>query len=365
MKKIVSYLLSALLLASISVQVSAAIAQRQVIELNGLVTAYAMNASLQVCGWDANGRPAVWSHGSTTTLQTPGSTGLKCADHAYDINDLGTVVGNSNGQAVVWDSTGTIHYLYVPPGTSKSSAKAVNDNGLVAGDFTDSSGRSHACYWSSDGIMRGDISLPDVSNTVSGITSTGDILLSVTSLTSAKVYVYSCRHNSYNLVAGHGWEGGSPAVDAYGNGISDNGAVAGDAIWETGRDGDHEGFVWQNGNTVTYGGGPDWSASAVAVNRSGYVVGSDVYSGWNGPSGGPCIWHGSETAFLNDLIPRNSGYIVNNAVTINDSGVILCNGHDNNHTYASLLMTPEPSSIVALVAGIACFGPVIKRKRSR
>ncbi len=354
MKRIVLCLLPALLLISISVQVGAAVSSHGVIMLNGLTTAYGMNASLQVCGRDASGRAAVWSGGSTTALQTTGSTG-----YAYDINNSGTVVGSSNGQAAVWDSTGTMHYLTVPQGTRQSSATAVNDDGMVAGSFTDSSNRSHACYWLGGNMV--DISLPNVSNTVSGITSTGDILLNVLSSMSSGVFVYS--HGSYNLVAG-----GLTHGDATGYGISDNGAVAGDTYSPS--VGQSEGFVWQNGTiTRRFEGSEGWNMSATAVNSSGSVVGSEHYFGSEPlPSefSGPFIWEDSHSALLNDIISHPGGYYVSDAVTIDDSGSILCNGYYSNHQKcASLLMTPEPSSIAALMTGIACLGAVLRRRQSR
>ncbi len=70
---------------------------------------------------------------------------------ASAINDLGEIVGTSNGanggHAVTWNRTGTISALPDLPGDSADEPLAVSDTGFIVGDEFETSGATVAVLW--------------------------------------------------------------------------------------------------------------------------------------------------------------------------------------------------------------------------
>jgi probable HAF family extracellular repeat protein len=101
-------------------------------------------------------------------------------------------------------------------------------------------------------------------------------------------------------------------------------------------------FLYSNGTFTDLGGLPGATDSAVnGINNAGVVVGSSTLS-----SGASHAFLYSNGAFtdVNNLVPAGSGFTVDNAVAINDSGQILAtttNGH-------AVLLNPVPSLSMTL-----------------
>jgi probable HAF family extracellular repeat protein len=109
-----------------------------------------------------------------------------------------------------------------------------------------------------------------------------------------------------------------------------SGCVA-DAINSTGQiagavfSGADEGFLYSNGTITNLG-----SFLPPAINDNGVLV------------GGPSIDSGGTVQNLNTLIPAGSGYEIQNATAINDSGQIVADAYDTA-TYQghAVLLTPH------------------------
>jgi len=89
---------------------------------------------------------------------------------------------------------------------------------------------------------------------------------------------------------------------------------------------------------------------ALGINNSGQVVG---YS-----NGRPFLYNGGVMTNLNDLIDQASGWTLNEANAINDSGQIVGIGMDMNRALL-LTPTPEPTTLGLLALG----GLLVLRRR--
>jgi probable HAF family extracellular repeat protein len=91
-----------------------------------------------VVGFSGNAA-VIWNDTTPTTLGSGG---------AYGINDNGQVVGDSDGQAALWDST-TLSYTDLRTlGGSTSRAYGINNRGQVVGhSYTTGNAADHAFIW--------------------------------------------------------------------------------------------------------------------------------------------------------------------------------------------------------------------------
>jgi probable HAF family extracellular repeat protein len=96
---------------------------------------------------------------------------------ANDVNDRGTVVGESDQRAFVWTATGGTRELpgLVPNGTA--SATAINADGWVAGTARAADGWAHAVKWSPAGVVTDLGTVPDgVDSRATGINRAGQVV---------------------------------------------------------------------------------------------------------------------------------------------------------------------------------------------
>jgi probable HAF family extracellular repeat protein len=105
--------------------------------------------------------------------------------------------------------------------------------------------------------------------------------------------------------------------------INNKGQVTGTAVTSTGA---LDGFLWSNGKITDLG--PAFAPAA--INDNGVIV------------GGHFIDSGGTLHNLNNRTPAGSGYHIQSATGINDSGQIVANAHDTatNQQHA-LLLTPN------------------------
>jgi probable HAF family extracellular repeat protein len=101
---------------------------------------------LQAYTASSTGPAYVWQEGHDLLPlgALPGGSGEIWAN---DINNLGEVVGKSNDQAFVWDSTNGIQALPLLPGLWHGTAGAINDSSMIAGTARDSQGNTHLLLW--------------------------------------------------------------------------------------------------------------------------------------------------------------------------------------------------------------------------
>jgi probable HAF family extracellular repeat protein len=261
-----------------------------------------LNDRGEVVGWasTANGEvhPFRWRHGRMTDLGTLDRTGGGWAI-AEDVNRHGTVVGQSRlgevSHAVRWQygritDLGTL-------GGSYSSATAINDHGVIAGNSTTPDGVLHAFVWS-DGRM-----------TDLGVPGGGDVV----------------------------------AED-----VNDSGQVVGFAMP---TDRPAFGFLWQRGR-VTVLPGPRYGGHARAINDAGLIAGTVSQA----ESSLAAAWRDGTYRLLGTL----PGGDASGARDVNDRGVILGAGnvqpqHLDEHaflwrrgTLSDLSLAGVPQSVVAL-----------------
>jgi probable HAF family extracellular repeat protein len=104
-------------------------------------------------------------------------------------------------------------------------------------------------------------------------------------------------------------------------GINNNGQIVG---WGETSTGVTHGFLDSNGTVTDLG-----AFLPNGLNDNGVIIGTEL-------GGGAFIYSGGTVQDLNNLIPANSGYQLNNADAINDNGQI-----DATTTGGAVLLTPN------------------------
>lgn len=257
---------------------------------NGVVTILAptpsyasgINSSGEIVGWSGSSYAASsWLYGgSPTNLLPSGGDGEGNA-----VNSTGSVGGYGwyNGESFVAfvSINGTLTWLgtlnnLTPTGNRSSMVKGLNDSNEAVGSSIYQSGstNTHAFSWA-NGVM-----------TDLGTLSGGDH--------SAAVAI-----NNAGLIVGN----------------------------SNATDGNIHAVFWQNGAISDLGelaGGSNSQANA--VNNKGQIVGfSSIPSGGN-VSTHAVLWQNGVVTDLNSLLPANSGWVLDNATAITDTGLIIGSG---------------------------------------
>jgi probable HAF family extracellular repeat protein len=115
-------------------------------------------------------------------------------------------------------------------------------------------------------------------------------------------------------------------------------------------------FLWDNGVMEDIGISPVFLGShANSVNASGQIAGAS--SNWQA-----LFWEGGVMYDLNDLVPADSGWHLEEASCINDAGQMVGWGYNGSETHA-LLLTPIPEPSMVGVFGLALL--VVMRRLRR
>jgi len=307
-------------------------------------TAYDINDSGQVVGesnktiYGSNSRAFLWN--STSGMQDLGTLG-GLSSVAYGINNSGQVVGSSetaisNSEQVVgefraflWDSTTGMQDLGTLGGF-ESSAYDINDSGQVVGTAGTIDGDTHAFLYNGRGVLQDLGTLGGSSSVAYGINNSGQVV--GTAETGA----------TYTLGDPKGGE---------------NGRVT------------HAFLYTGSGSLQDLGtlGGPN--SIAYDINDFGQVVGiADSAS----ESDLPFLYTDGKMTELNSLIPADSGWYIGDVRGINNSVQIVGTGtiQDPSLSYPvhAFLLTPvpEPSSVLGILSFSAfSAGWALKRKLSR
>jgi probable HAF family extracellular repeat protein len=244
--------------------------------LDGPHEVTAINDNGQIAAVLPNGTAAILTVGTTTSL------GIAGFSAAFAINNDGQAVG------YFWDATFSHAFTYsngrvtsLAP-YANSVAFGVNDFGVIVGRGTDNIHKYpyHAVIWSNG---------------------------TTTNLFADEVESEAYDVNASGTVVGEFWTG------------------------SVGRS-----FVWQNGQLQTFGTGLE--TAAFAVNDSGTVVGLR--------STQPCrfcpgearafVWQNGQLFDLNDLLPQGSGWVLERASDINNTGSIVGRGTINGEIHGFL-----------------------------
>lgn len=297
---------------------------------------------------------------------------------ALDVNDAGSVVGQSRGtippndyaHAFVWNSTLGMLDLGVFAGDNTSTAYGINASGQVVGvsslappfgspsssfdDWVD-----HAFLWTQATGMTALAALPGHAvNGASAINDAGQIAGS----SGSGDFERAVRWAPDGSIQDFGTLPGYVASGALGmNGL---GHVVGDA-YDVG--GYSQAFIWTPGAGMTGLGmlPGHLNSSAWSVNDSGQVLGV----AWGNPGGVlsivPFLWTASDGMVdLNSLLPAGSGWILGIPGAINDLGQVAGQGtFGGAFAGQGYLMTPTTVPLpgafwlaIAGISGLLCVG---------
>jgi probable HAF family extracellular repeat protein len=265
--------------------------------------ATAINGSSQIVGWNSfNSNPSfdpqafLYSTGSMKNINSPSL--FPSGTEALGINSYGTVVGtgyitSSNFHAFLY--SGRQMKDIGPPGAYQASAVAINTAGQILGGYSLTSGAG------------------------------GEFLYSNGQMTTLPV------------------PAGSSGVSAFA--ISDNGVIVGAVYFSSGAPAHAARFsngVWTDLGAIPGAG----SSTAKAINIAGQIVGTAVFAQtqYHPPKPGKHVPFISTTGGLidlNTLIPSGTGFILTDAVGINDSGQILCDANNASGDERAVLLTPK------------------------
>ncbi len=347
----------------------------------------------------------------------PGGTGSE----AYGINSSGQVAGwaytSSGSQHSFLYSGGTMRDLGTLPGGTYSYASAINNSGQVVGYADASGGASHGFLYSG-GSMQDLGTFGGPNSYAFAINNSGQIA-GQADTSSGNQLAYVCSNGSMqslgtlggpdsqalrvndsgqvvgwaNIVGGNGTDtngfhaflfsgasmqdlGTFGGPNSYAIAINNSGRIAG---WADTSDGGVPHAYVHNGNgplVLTDDIDPLGWSECLGINNSGLAVGTDYDTNNIGTLSGiwagyhAFVYSGEVMQDLNSLIPANSGWTLQVAYGVNDSGQICGWGQNpNGHTDAFLLdpiSTPEPSTLALLAAGaVSLAGYAWRRKHKR
>lgn len=384
----------------------------------GTAEAFVLNSNIGTRG-------LAWSPGELV-VELPGLLATDTTQTVM-VNNAGAMVGQSKTTPVLWDASNEVSALGMLSGASSGIAQAINDNSVIAGVAT-VNGELRAVRWDNGSATATDLgSLGTTStngNPIVGINNAGTII------------GYHYDSNTQNQTALR-WDAGSSSatvLDAYGDAsqvrdINDNGVAIGEAV----KDFFFKAVKWDASSSAValLPSGNFLASDANAINEQGDIVGN----GWNtSPSyaGGvrsPLIWKSGATeaivgellgtatngAFdasildinnagfsvgyanadgavlselratlwdieglildLNTLIDSESGWILQQANKITDTGHIIGtglfdpDGAGGQAAYARMFtlhapqfsVVPEPASLTLIVLG-GCLLTILRRK---
>jgi probable HAF family extracellular repeat protein len=264
--------------------------------------ATSVNGSSEVVGFeyfssDPNNTPHAWlySKGSLMDIHSPFL--FPAGTKAQGINDSGVVVGqglltSSSFHAFLY-SNGAMVDLG-PPGAYQAMAVAINDSGEVVGNYFTAPGNSGPFLYS-NGKFTNLGAPPGTSTSAFGLNSLGQV--------AGAIYFNSGTPPPHAAVYSKGvWTdlGGVTGVATHATGINTADEVIATAYFPVQsyhpfRPGKHVGYIVRNGALVD----------------------------------------------LNTLIAANSGFTITDAVSINDSGEILCDAKNLGGHERAVILTPR------------------------
>ena len=260
---------------------------------------------------------------------------------AWDINDAGTVVGQSidplTGQSLsfIWTHRTGMRELDASLGAVGSLATGINRSGQIAGSSNAGTGAFHAFLRDKNGDVLDLGAFPDGSgsSTASAVNDHGDVVGVVGDGVIVDAFLWD-EHNGMQLLA----------EDAFVRDINDHGEVVGDTVGEPKR-----AFRWTASEGFldlgALAGFDALGATASAINESGTIVGSSL--AMTGPPHA-FIWSAqSGMRDLNELVDPSSELasqaVLVIAQAINKDGWIAVDGFipDPVDPYRGFLLAPR------------------------
>jgi probable HAF family extracellular repeat protein len=300
---------------------------------DGFTNPTAINASGQVvgiCYLHTTTAPFLWESGRMTALPLlPGAGDA----YARGINDLGQIVGYSSGppeayHAVLWDH-GSLTDLGTLPGGRVSDAYDINNSGQVVGYATvprssyPNDEDVRAFLWD-HGVMTDLGALADGDTIAYGINDVGQVV----GLSRAGAHDHAFLWENGVMTDLGSLDGSFAEV---GLDIDDTGTVVGVSTVPP----ELHAVVWEAGRIVDLGDLPGATDSqALGIDSRGRIVGTSQ------PPGHAFVWQDGVMHDLNDSISPASGWVLQSAFDINDSGQIVGGGRHGD-VVAGFLLNPR------------------------
>jgi uncharacterized membrane protein len=291
-------------------------------------------------------------------------------DH-ISINNGGMVAGterlpSGSYSGFTWTASAGFLLLNALPGYSQCTAMGVNDVGQVVGTSSSPSLGLRTTLWENgQPVDAGAAFVPAAINNSGQVVGDSYIWSKDTGLQTIDPHAHARAINDNGVVVGsidymRGfiWTASTgieiidvsfPGAATEATGINNRGQV----ILQTTTTQEGPAYLWQEGlDPVRIGGGGVNGAGD--INNLGQVVG--------GYERAPYVWDSVNGMYI--LTPP-PGLGSAGAGAINDSGVIAGCAYNTPDQLHLLLWTPipEPSSLAALLAGLAGFGAAIRRRR--
>jgi probable HAF family extracellular repeat protein len=269
----------------------------------------------------------------------------------YAINDRGDIVGESyrfggvSSHAALF-TAGTLVDLGTLPFGNHSVAYAINNNQQIVGNSLRAglgTGSDHAFLWEMGSMRDLGVLAPDYS-IAQRINGRGDVVGSSTNPVSNSLHGFLY---SNGLMRDLGTLGGRASQAL---GINDDGVIVG--VASTPSDDTHP-FVYHDGSMTDLGLSDGFlQGVAWSINAGGDIVGTEDKMVFL--SSHAFIHTHGTTTDLNDLISADSGWVLQEANTINDIGQIVGYGRFEGQQRAFLL-TPvvpaQPPSVTPSISG--------------
>jgi probable HAF family extracellular repeat protein len=308
---------------------------------------------------------------------------------ANAINNAGQIVGSAytNGSvshAALWTnpSSPAIDLGTLPGGTT-SSAFGINDSNQIIGDSTASSALFATC-WTNGANPAVDLgTLGGTFSVGSAINAAGQMVGLAYTTNNFYSYASFWTNTSSSAIQLIGLTNG---LSSAANVINTSGQIGG---WSYNSNGIQHAVFWSNSGALAIDlwHGQNFSSDALGLNDSGNIVGwgytsssvqhayfwnntnnpavdlgtlggieSGQIVGWSDVGGGAshaALWMNSSSAAidLNTLIPTNSGWTLESATAINDSGEIVGYGIINGHTHAFAMVLSAPGDLFIALVG--------------
>jgi probable HAF family extracellular repeat protein len=293
----------------------------------GLGAAYGINESGQVAGWAGISSFQAFSYLNGVRTIFGGSFGHSTS-RAWGINESGVIAGSIsgsvNGDAFRWQSgSGTLIPLI--------DGFGINDAGTIVGDRINGN-IVNAAIWSAGKItdFGGDFTRAmDINNA-------GQVI--------------GIGRDAFGFDSAFVWNAGTlttlSSADSRPQDINEAGQIVGRNKLANGR---KHATLWQSGQTIDLDTLNTVDSEAYAINDAGSIVG---YAGF------AFIYQNGHMQLLDDLIAPNSGWVLRDALDINNAGLIVGSGDFQGGTHAFLLtpVVPLPPGMSAALFLLACIG---------
>lgn len=350
------------------------------------------------------------------------STGIVLAQslQVYNSVDIGTLGGtesytsniNNKGYVVGYSlvtATEAHAYLYKTdanpgeklidlgklPGSANSYAFDLNEEGYVTGACYVSSGIEHAFLYNDKGMINLNTSLGSTSSRAVGINNSGQVVGNYNGGSFLYDYIkeemvslgpYTVRDiNDKGQMAGAYYPSGKTHAmmllsdgtitdlgtlggnftnsEAYG--INENGQIVGASWYFTMSNPAviKHAFLYSNGTMTDLGTLGGTYSCAMDINNNGQVVG---YAGAYGALGleysHGFLWENGVIRDLNDITAKASGWTIDTAEAINDSGYI-ADAMGPGETYHAFLLTPVPGPATIAIIVVGINGIIFSRRQ--